>query len=542
LKSTEKIRLLFIVLLVGVSLSGLAIATHSADLTGDGKVDQADLDVLIREWRGSGTADLNHDVTINFRDAGILLSSWGTVAPPPPPPPPPLGPLRVHPSNGRYFTDGSGKAIYLTGSHVWDNLADRGTAFPPPPFDFTAYLNLLTSHNHNFIRLWRWELSRTTNQVESSTEYWHPHPWVRSGPGNALDGRPKFNLTSFDQAYFDRLRARVIAARDRGIYVGIMVFEGWNLRTSLSQWSNHPMNAANNINGINGDSNGDGFGLEVQTLAIPAITAIHEAYVKKVIDTVNDLPNVLYEIANESQYSTALRDWQYGMINYIKSYQATKPQQHPVGMTDVIGANNSVLFASPAEWISPGLTVFSSADVYSVNPPATNGSKVELLDTDHTWNNAAGTWGTPETRADRKWAWKSFTRGYNPIYMDPIDLSQPNQIRSYAQAHASAILSARPAMGHTRTYANKMNLAVMTPQGSLASTGYALASTNNEYLVYQPGSGAFSLNLSSASGTFQVEWFNPATGATSSAGTVSGGGTRSFSPPFSGDAVLYLKR
>ena len=30
------------------------------------------------------------------------------------------------------------------------------------------------------------------------------------------------------------------------------------------------------------------------------ITAIQEAYAKKVIDTVNDLDNVLYEISNES--------------------------------------------------------------------------------------------------------------------------------------------------------------------------------------------------------------------------------------------------
>ncbi len=33
------------------------------------------------------------------------------------------GPLRVLPGNPRYFTDGSGKAIYLTASHTWSNLA-----------------------------------------------------------------------------------------------------------------------------------------------------------------------------------------------------------------------------------------------------------------------------------------------------------------------------------------------------------------------------------------------------------------------------------
>jgi len=43
------------------------------------------------------------------------------------------GPLRVHQANPRYFTDGSGKAVYLTGSHRWANLMDRGPSDLPPP-------------------------------------------------------------------------------------------------------------------------------------------------------------------------------------------------------------------------------------------------------------------------------------------------------------------------------------------------------------------------------------------------------------------------
>jgi hypothetical protein len=33
---------------------------------------------------------------------------------------PAMGPLRRHPTNPRYFTDGSGEVIYLTGSHRWE--------------------------------------------------------------------------------------------------------------------------------------------------------------------------------------------------------------------------------------------------------------------------------------------------------------------------------------------------------------------------------------------------------------------------------------
>lgn len=61
----------------------------------------------------------------------------------------------------------------------------------------------------------------------------------------------------------------------------------------------------NNINGINGDANGDGRGTNVHTLSDPAVTRLQEAYVRHVIDAVGDLDNVLYEISNESgAYST----------------------------------------------------------------------------------------------------------------------------------------------------------------------------------------------------------------------------------------------
>ena len=67
------------------------------------------------------------------------------------------GPLRVLKNNPRYFTDDSGLAIYLTGSHTWSNLVDIGPTDPPPQFDFTACLDWMEKLNHNFIRLWTWE-------------------------------------------------------------------------------------------------------------------------------------------------------------------------------------------------------------------------------------------------------------------------------------------------------------------------------------------------------------------------------------------------
>ncbi len=42
------------------------------------------------------------------------------------------GPLRVHPDNPRYFTDDSGRAVYLTGAHTWLDLQDYSYAWIDP--------------------------------------------------------------------------------------------------------------------------------------------------------------------------------------------------------------------------------------------------------------------------------------------------------------------------------------------------------------------------------------------------------------------------
>lgn len=419
------------------------------------------------------------------------------------------GPLRVHPTNPRYFTDGSGKAIYLTGSHTWTNLQDvSGYKELVTNLDelggFQKHLEWLHSYNHNFIRLWI--LEHAWDAAEGATV--SPLPWPRTGPGNALDGKPRFDVTKFDPAYFVRLRARVTAAGDMGFYVSIMLFDSWSVEHQ-GTWKGHPFHSGNNINDINGDPDNDGLGIETHTLKIPAVTKLQEAYARKVVDTVNDLDNVLYEISNESEYGV---DWHNHLTQVIQDYEKSKPKRHPVGITGG-GPTNAELFDSRADWISP---------TEWTDPPASDGRKVVIIDTDHIGH------------VSRTWVWRSFLRGHNPILMDWMHKRSP----WYSPADQEAM---RKAMGQTREMANRMNLSAMTPRNVLASTGYCLANPGREYLVYQPrAGGGFTVELNS--GKYQFEWFNPAQGKTAGTGRIEAPGrSREFKPPFDGDAVLYLK-
>jgi hypothetical protein len=441
--------------------------------------------------------------------------------------------LRVHPTNPRYFADPTGRAVYLTGSHAWYNLQDGETN----SFNYTDYLGLLQANNHNFIRLWisespQGDAGLTPAPGFSGGSPWYqrasPLPYARTGPGNAADGLPKFSLGQFNQAYFDRLRSRVIAARDRGVYVGIMLFNfrtAWNANDILPNrnvWRYHPYNINNNVSGVNGDPNGNGNGEETHKLQVAAVTQAQEAYVRKVIDTVNDLDNVIYEVSNGDTFGDPA--WQFHIINVIKNYEAGKPEQHPVGMTGAEQISNSLLLTNPGEWTSYAATTYDSpTDPYNSNPPASNGTRISILDTDHLGyslfqNDPAFT---------RSWVWKSFTRGHHPILMEDL-------------TGFSGWTAGRSAMGHTRSYAARMNLAGITPLNALSSTSYCLASAGQEYVVYQPENGPFTVNI--VGGAYTYEWFNPATGSIAGTGTVGAvGGDQSFTPPFSGPAVLYLK-
>jgi len=440
---------------------------------------------------------------------------------------PAAGPLRVSKENPRYFADPRGSIVYLTGAHTWPNLRDMGGSDPPQAFDWVGYLDFLTERHHNFIRLWTWDLFRHVDESGEAV-YTSPFPWPRTGHEKALDGKPQFDLTRFEQSYFDRLRDRVQSAGQRGIYVSIMLFEGWGVQFAGEAWAGHPFNAANNSSNVDGDPDRSGRGLAVSTLQVPAVTRVQEAYVRKVIDTVNDLDNVLYEISNEAgPYST---EWQYHVIRFIKEYQAGKAKQHPVGMTfQYQGGSNQALFDSPADWISPNP---DAPDGYSYqeNPPPTDGTKVILSDTDHLW----GIGGS------QAWVWKSFCRGLNPLFMDPY-LHDTFYTRPMPGLDAKWD-PVRDSLGHTRRFAERMDLVQATPSEDIASSHYCLAVPGKEYLVYLLEEGPVTVDLSAASGPMAVEWFDPSRAKTHTAETVAGGGKLRFRAPFVGDAVLYLKR
>lgn len=476
------------------------------------------------------------------------------------------GPL-VASADPHYFKDANGAPVVLNGSQSWNTLQDFGTEGTLHATDFDAFVKFLTRHGQNFTLFWAVEMPKFCNHpntVESPPPAYavSPLPWRRTGPGRATDGGLKFDLTKYDPSFFERLRARTQALYDAGIYVGVYLFTGEYLLKYRCATDGYPLTDANNINGID-DGYPGGPDIPWQkrfpqerigavTMTAPnAITRVQDAYVEKVIDTLNDLPNVLWIVSEEGPRNSTW--WNAHQIAHIRAYEATKPYQHPIGYGALTGASDTILYNSDADWVAPQTKVSPVLSCGNGKPAC----KVNINDSDHSyglWNDTA--------QQNRNWAWENFMNGNQALFMDPYIVYYPRQNRNLCLSPRNGVCAApdprwdnlRDNLGYILNYSRRLNLARVTPQGgcptsrcgSLSSTGYVLAQTPSagaEYLVYAPNGGSFTVNLSAMSSarTLAVEWFNPSTGAVIAGKPIPAGSTsQQFTAPFGQDAVLYL--
>jgi len=427
-----------------------------------------------------------------------------------------MGPLTVSKLNPRYFADPSGHVVLLVGSHTWNNLIDMGPQTPPRAFDYRAYLDFLRAHNHNLVRLWAWETPRPNDERDTPLrKIAVPQPWVRTGPGIDINGLPKFDLTKLDPAYFQRLRARVAAAREQRMYVSIMLFEGWSAQRSPGRAS-HPFLPSNNVNHT--DFLHDP--TDIYTLKFPMLTRVQKAYLTSVVDAVDDFDNVLFEIANEAAPSS--REWQETMLRLVTCYESTRPLQHPVGLTSRYRATNSALFESDADWIAPG----GDDGNYLSRPPKATGEKVIITDSDHL---------TGSSLADPLWVYRSFFQGLNVLYMDRYygaDALNPEQVSSAPEVRA--------AMGVVRSIASLLDIGRAAPAPEASTTGYTLRE-GNWTLVFAPDAAVFGVDLRRMPGQLQLEWFDAVTGQVTPGGIVDGGRISQFEAPGAHGTLLYVR-
>jgi hypothetical protein len=366
--------------------------------------------------------------------------------------------------------------------------------------------------------------------------------WARQEDG-------KYDLSILNQAYFDLKRSFVAAAQERGIYVGVMLFQGWSgcCEASIPDWPRHPMNKKNNVNGIDGDPDGMNYGKQVHSLENPEIVKFQEAYVRKMIDTLNDFDNLIWEVGNETIKSSI--PWKAHMVQFIRHCESNKPKQHILLTGTGNGVGNESISVTRSDTFSPCVvTKWASLDDPFIGNPPVPGEKPGIpiiLDNDHLGNHFLRF--TPLNQ--RNWTWKSFTRGNHPLHMDCYDVYWDGAAPS--SGHPIPGVSTHPhydpqrkSLGDVQRFAEKMDLARMKPTADplICSNAFCLACEGKEYLAYQPEvNGAVSLRL--PLGKYKAETFNTIDSRTTTFTFSWEGGNKIFPKPghVSEDWVLYVK-
>ena len=196
--------------------------------------------------------------------------------------------VRIHPENPKYFLFRGKPLVLVTATEHYGSVINR-------PFDFEKYLDDAARHKMTLTRtflLFR-ELQSARNPSSpckpESPDYIAPFP--RTGPGNAMDGEPIYDLDQWNPEYFGRLHRFLDAASKRGIVVELTVFSntyGDNI------WALNPFRAENNKQHVGRIS-----WEEYLSLKDPELVRRQKEYARKVIRETSQYDNVYYEICNE---------------------------------------------------------------------------------------------------------------------------------------------------------------------------------------------------------------------------------------------------
>ncbi len=480
--------------------------------------------------------------------------------------------VKIAPDNPKYLWFRGKPLVLVSASEHYGSVINR-------PFDYEKYLADAADHKMTMTRtflLYR-ELQSTRNPSSpckpESPDY--ISPFVRSGPGKAMDGEPIYDLDQWNPEYFDRLHHFLDTASKDGIVVELTVFSN---TYGKEVWALNPFRAENNKQHVGA--------IEWQdylSLKNPELVRRQSEYARKIIQETSGYDNVYYEICNEpgggfpGHASPADVDaWQEEMARVMRGEMQRLNHPHllsgqqaftyatknafPMDATfagktfDIVNDHplpNTLFDGHVYEmgnFMSKELMLDQVAGFCRATDPQ---PKPVVLDEDNTASMYRDTTGWT---IHRKRAWTALLSG---CHYDYIDFSitvgsergtagSQKEIRTWMQ-HLSEFMSSFDFI-HSKLAPEWI---ASYPQHLTAS---GLSVSGRDYVAYlgdsrelsdpsagEPISGSVSLSL--PPGSYDVRLYSPVTGEYSPAIEVAGGGqSKVMLSPFRQDVVLRATR
>jgi hypothetical protein len=367
-------------------------------------------------------------------------------------------------------------------------------------------------------------------------DVWPPfyeQPWARSGRGAAWDGLSRYDLTRFNPWYFARLKGFADRAARKGLVLVQQMYFQHNVLEAGAHWADFPWRPANCLQDTGFPEPPEYVGgkrvfhaATFYDVSHPVRRDLHRRYIRHCLDVLGGCPNVVFQTGEEFTGPLAfVRFW----LDTIAEWQAETGKSVLVGLSCTRDVQDAIL-AEPAR-----------------------AKLVSVIDLKYWWYTADGKVYDPPGVADlaprqqlREWkgsksrsaaAVARAVREYRTKFPDKAVTATPDGADAWAVAAAGGSLPRLPAGTDPAILSA---LPRMTP---VESTGaIALAEAGRHYLVWGPGGGPISLDLTDRSERFTVGWVNTKTGALVPADPVAGGRVVSLRPPATGPAVLWLSR
>jgi Putative collagen-binding domain of a collagenase len=404
-------------------------------------------------------------------------------------------------------------------------------------FDWRRYLEALATNGFNYVRQDVTAWSGLTAMREYAAQFSQPRwAFARTGPGAAVDGRPRFDLTRFDDGYFkERLVAFLREAERRDVVVELTLFDACRSRRAFADSLYAP---ANNVNGL-GMAPGDDPHADA-ALNNRRLLDVQEAYVAHVLEATRPFGNVIYEVANE----TGGARWVAHFVEFIHqrlpgalvSAGEQSSSYNPVtGQCDLVvkhrGQGGDYRTNEDLARHRASLVRFRQ------------GHKPVL----HNEFFLFARRSTDDVNFVRKMVWADFTGGGQANFYDftwwrgqgrTVKKGRPSQLPPPEILNAAKFLRRFLEEG-------KVPFWTMEPHDELAGSAeaspFVLAEPGACAVVYLTGGGRFTLDLSANEGAPTVRWFNPRDGTFGKPFAVAGAGRREFSSPDGNDWALLLR-
>jgi len=435
-------------------------------------------------------------------------------------------PIRLHPTNPHYFEFRGQPTVLVTSGEHYGAVMNLD-------FDYIPYLNRLQAEGLNLTRTFSgqycepWGAPWNTLNPPANR---YITPWARSGTAGYADGGNKFDLNTWDTAYFTRLKDFVAQAGSRGIVVELSLF---CVMYDDNQWNISPMKSTNNVNGVGGIAWNQPY-----DLSNAAITAVEDALVQKIVTELNGYDNVTYELCNEPYIGNATQDWHQHMADKVAAVEATLPNKHLVAHNIANGSGRATLIPS-----------VSVLNYHYANPPDAVGQNYDynrVIAFDET-----GFRGSDDAPY-RTEAWQFILAG-GAVYSN-LDWSYTVDAEngtSTAWDHniGGGGAAIQHQLGILKSFIHGFDFVHMGPNNGVitggtpgGATASALVETGKQYAIHLTGGSQANLTVNLPAASYQAQWVNTKTGAVDGSASFShsGGGKTLASPSYSDDIALKI--